>query len=82
MSTFCSANQGAEETVCLGKLFHFLLFRYGLVFPLETWSKSIKASALSQEERKRPFLSDFIWRAKLTKCTLSRGREGLGTGVV
>ena len=27
MSTFCSANQGAEETVCLGKLFHFLLFR-------------------------------------------------------
>lgn len=54
MSTFCSANQGAEETVCLGKLFHFLLLRLGLVFPAEARSKSIKALGLESRRKEKP----------------------------
>ena len=54
MPTFCSANQGAEETVCLGKLFYFLLFRLGLVCPIDTWSKSIRPQFRVRKKGKGP----------------------------
>lgn len=74
MSTFCSANQGAEESLP-GETFPLFIISVGFGFPYRNMEWVCKSFGLEYRRKEKVSLSDLIWRDSLAKCPIGWGKR-------